>query len=46
LFHALENEIDPVGVLLAHSAQPGQNILLFTRIFFFVRCVTDCLRGS
>ena len=34
LFHAFENKIDPVGVLLAHSAQPGQNILLFTDTFF------------
>ena len=34
LFHALENEIDSVGALLAHSAQPGQNIILFTDTFF------------
>jgi len=34
LFHALENEIDSVGALLAHSAQPGQDIILFTDTFF------------
>jgi hypothetical protein len=34
LFHALENEINSVGVLLAHSAQPRQDIILFTDTFF------------
>ena len=34
LFHALENEINSVGALLAHSAQPGQDIILFTDTFF------------
>src|ERR1700730_17408711 len=29
LFHALENEIDSVGALLAHPAQPWQDIILF-----------------
>ena len=28
-FHALENEVHAVGVLLDHSAEPGQDIVLF-----------------
>jgi hypothetical protein len=33
LFHALENEIDSVGVLLPHPAQPWQDIILFADTF-------------
>ena len=33
LFHALENEIDSIGALLAHSAQPGQDLILFADTF-------------
>ena len=33
LFHALENEIDAIGALLAHSAQPGQDLILFADTF-------------
>ena len=33
LFHALENEIDSVGAILAHRAQPGQDIILFPDAF-------------
>jgi hypothetical protein len=32
-FHALENEIDAVGTLLAHPAQPGQDVILFADPF-------------
>jgi hypothetical protein len=33
LFHALENEIDSAGVLLAHPAKPWQDIILFADTF-------------
>ena len=33
LFHALENEIDSIGALLAHPAQPGQHVILFADPF-------------
>ena len=33
MFHALENEIDSIGALLAHSAQPGQDVILFADAF-------------
>ena len=33
LFHALENEIDSVGALLAHSTQPRQDVILFADTF-------------
>src|SRR5690348_18149713 len=33
LFHALENEIDAMGALLAHPAQPGQDVILFADPF-------------
>jgi hypothetical protein len=33
LFHALENEIDSIGALLAHAAQPGQDLILFADTF-------------
>src|SRR5271166_3017498 len=33
LFHALENEIDSVGALLAYPAQPRQNLILFADTF-------------
>src|SRR6201993_218905 len=33
LFHALENEIDSIGALLAHSAQPEQDLILFADTF-------------
>ena len=32
-FHALENEIDAMGPLLAHPVQPGQDVILFADIF-------------
>ena len=32
-FHALENEVDAVGTLLAHPAQPGQDVILFADPF-------------
>jgi hypothetical protein len=33
LFHALENEIDSIGALLAHPTQPGQDLILFADTF-------------
>jgi hypothetical protein len=33
LFHALENEIDSIGTLLAHPAQPRQDVILFADTF-------------
>ena len=33
LFHALEDEIDSVGPLLADSAQPGQDVIVFANTF-------------
>ena len=33
LFHALENEIDSIGALLAHAAQPGQDLILLADTF-------------
>jgi len=33
LFHAPENEIDSIGALLTHSAQPGQDLILFADTF-------------
>src|SRR5262249_27292692 len=33
LIHALKNEIDSKGAFLAHSAQPGQDLILFADTF-------------
>jgi hypothetical protein len=41
LFHALENEIDSIGALLAHAAQPGQDLILFADTFL----VTDRVKA-
>ena len=34
LFHAFEDEVDAVGVLLLHAAQRGQHVIFFAHPFF------------